>query len=182
MLLDLGTHLAYMAMALFGLPRAIGAEVIRERDGEGANDAFTLRLRYEGLRVTLEATALASPPGPRFVVRGTRGNFRKKGIDPQETALNKITKITAPDWGQEPATEWGILHVDVDGGMVTRPLATMAGDYRKYYAAVRDTLEEKQKPPVTALDAWRAARLLEWAQESSDSRREVECDWSGEPA
>jgi len=180
-LLDLGTHLVDLAMALFGSPIAVGAEVLRERDGEGANDAFTIRLRYLGIRVMLEANALSSPAGPRFVVRGTRGNFRKKGVDPQEAALNKITRITAAAWGQEPASEWGMLHVDVEGGMVTRPLATMAGDYRLYYAGVRDVLEKKAAPQVTAVDAWRAARVLEWAQQSSEIRCEVQCDWSAEP-
>jgi len=180
-LLDLGTHLADVALALFGCPMAVSAEVLRERDGEGANDAFTIRLRYLGFRVTLEANALSSPPGPRFVVRGTRGNFRKKGVDPQEAALNKITRITSATWGQEPASEWGMLNVDVEGGMVTRPLATVAGDYRRYYEGVRDTLEKKSKAPATALDAWRAARVLEWAQQSSNEGREVECDWSAEP-
>ena len=181
-LLDLGTHLADQALALFGNPMAVGAEVMRERDGEGANDAFTIRLRYLGLRVTLEANALSSPAGPRFVARGTRGNFRKKGVDPQEAALNKVTRITADNWGQEPPIEWGMLHVDVEGGMVTRPFATQAGDYRRFYAAVRDALDGKAKPPVTAADAWRAARVLEWAVQGSDGRCEVECNWTGEPA
>ena len=180
-LLDLGTHLVDQALALFGTPMAVGAEVSRERDGEGANDAFTIRLRYLGLRVTLEANALSSPAGPRFVVRGIRGNFRKKGVDPQEAALNQITRITEKGWGQEPASEWGMLHVDVEGGMVTRPLATQAGDYRRFYAAVRDALETKAKPPLTAADAWRTARVLEWAAQSSEKRSEVECNWSGEP-
>jgi predicted dehydrogenase len=181
-LLDLGTHLVDLALSLMGKPLGVSAEVLRERDGEGANDAFTVRLRYAEFMVQLEANALSSPPGPRFVLRGTKGNFRKSGVDPQEAALNKITRITAADWGKEPASEWGVLHVDVDGGMVTRPLATIPGDYRKYYAGVRDALEGKGKPPVAALDAWRAARVLEWAQESSDARREVTCDWSDEPA
>lgn len=180
-LLDLGTHLVDQALALFGNPMAVGAEVARERDGQGANDAFTIRMRYLGLRVTLEANALSSPAGARFVMRGTRGNFRKKGVDAQEAALNKVTRITGDNWGQEPATEWGMLHVDVEGGMVTRPFATQAGDYRRFYAGVRDALELKSKPPVTAADAWRAARVLEWAAQSSETRCEVECNWSGEP-
>jgi len=181
-LLDLGTHLAYLALALFGMPAAVSAEVLRERDGKGADDAFALRLRYDGLRVTLEANALSSPAGPRFVLRGARGNFRKKGVDPQEAALNKITRITSDKWGEEDPSNWGMLHVDVDGGMVTRPVTTMAGDYRGYYAAMRDALEKKSDPPALAIDAWRAARILEWAVESSGAGREVKCDWSVEPA
>jgi hypothetical protein len=132
--------------------------------------------------VTVGANALSSPAASRFHVRGTRGNFRKKGVDPQEAALHKITRITAADWGLEPATTWGMLHVDVEGGMVTRPVSTLAGDYRRYYAGVRDALSGKTPPPVTAAEAWRVARVLEWAQDSSDQRCEVNCDWSREPA
>jgi hypothetical protein len=114
-------------------------------------------------------------------VRGTRGNFRKKGVDPQEAALNKITRISAGNWGQEPSTEWGLLYVDVEGGMVSRPVGTTPGDYRLYYEGVRDALLGQAAAPVSAVEAWRVARVLEWARESSALRREIECDWSDEP-
>jgi hypothetical protein len=39
----------------------------------------------------------------------------------------------------------------------------------------------KAPAPVTALDAWRVLRLLEWALESSNQRREILCKWSEEP-
>jgi predicted dehydrogenase len=71
--------------------------------------------------------------------------------------------------------------VDVDGGMVTRPVASIPGDYRLFYEGIRDALLGKAAAPVTALDAWRVARLLEWAAESSEKRREIVCDWSEEP-
>jgi hypothetical protein len=57
----------------------------------------------------------------------------------------------------------------------------MPGDYRLFYAGVRDALLGKSHSPVSALDAWRVARLLEWADESARERREIECDWSQEP-
>jgi len=180
-LLDLGTHLADQALALFDKPEAVSAEVARERDGEGANDSFTLRLRYPDFWVTLGANYLSSLARPRFHLRGTRGNYWKWGMDPQEAALNKVTHIADPAWGQEPAANWGTLNVDVDGGTVTRPFTPIPGDYRHYYAGVRDVLLGKSPAPVTALAAWRAARLLEWAVESSENRREVVCDWSQEP-
>jgi hypothetical protein len=156
--------------------------VLRERDGEGSDDAFTIRLHYEKCFVTLGANALSAPAGARFHVRGTRGNFRKKGVDPQEAALNKITRIPAGNWGQEPQTDWGLLYVDVEGGMVSRPVATHPGDYRMFYAAVRDAVSGEGVAPVAAADAWRVARILEWARASSDKRGEVACDWSGEPS
>jgi predicted dehydrogenase len=181
-LLDLGTHLADQALALFNKPESVSADVVRERDGEGANDAFTVRLHYPGLTVTLGANSLSYPAGPRFHIRGTKGNYWKSGLDPQEAALNRVTRITDPAWGQEPVSEWGTLHVDIQGGMVTRPVCPIAGDYRRFYEGVRDAVLGKRPAPVTALDAWRVARVLEWAMESARERREIACDWTGEPS
>src|SRR5580700_9142537 len=79
-LLDHATHLADQALVLFGLPQGVSAEVRRERDGEGADDAFTLRLRYPGVAVTVAANSLATLPRPRFLLRGTSGNYLKSGV------------------------------------------------------------------------------------------------------
>jgi predicted dehydrogenase len=183
---DLGTHLADQALFLFGKPEAVSADVERERDtaqpGLDANDAFTLRLRYPGLMVVLGANTLSLPPRPRFHLRGTRGNYWKSGLDPQEAALARITRIADPLWGQEPVVEWGTLHVDVDGNPITHPVRPIPGDYRQYYIGIRDAILGKTPAPVAAVDAWRVARLLEWAAESSLQRREIACDWSDEPA
>jgi scyllo-inositol 2-dehydrogenase (NADP+) len=180
-LLDHATHLADQALVLFGRPQGVSAEVRRERDGEGADDAFTLRLRYPGAAVTVAANSLATLPRPRFYLRGTNGNYLKSGVDPQEAALNKVTRVTDPNWGQEPSANWGILNIGIDGGSVSRPVPAIPGDYRLYYAGIRDALLGKSAPPVTGIDAWRVARLLEWAQQSSDQRCEIACDWSEEP-
>lgn len=181
LLLDIGTHLVDQALVLFGKPAGVSAEVLRERDGGGTNDSFTVRLRYEGLSVTLSANCLASPGRPRYLLRGTRGNYWKWGLDPQEAALNQLSRIPEGPWGQEPAASWGTLNVDVDGGMVIRPVTPTPGDYRIYYAGVRDAILGTAPLPVEPVDAWRTARILEWAAESAEKRREMECDWSGEP-
>jgi predicted dehydrogenase len=181
-LLDLGTHLVDQALTLFGPPESLGAEVLRERDGEGANDSFTLRLHYlTGAEVTLSANSLSSLTRPRFHLRGTKGNYWKWGVDPQESALGKITRIESPEWGKEPPDHWGTLCVDTDGSMVTQPIEPVPGDYRLFYAGVRDALLGKASPPVAAVDAWRTARVLEWALQSSKEHRNIECDWSAEP-
>ncbi len=181
-LLDLGTHLVDQALTQFGLPESVSAEVLREREGEGANDSFTVRLHYfTGFAVTLSSNNLSSLPRPRFHLRGTKGNFVKSGVDPQEEALDKITRITDPHWGQEPSAAWGTLCVDVDGGMVTRPVEPVPGDYRLFYAGVRDAILRTAPTPVESVAAWRVARVLEWAIESAEKRRDIECDWSDEP-
>jgi scyllo-inositol 2-dehydrogenase (NADP+) len=179
---DLGTHVAYLALVLFGNPEAVSAEIDRERDGEGANDSFDIRLRYPGFRVTLGANMLSSLPGPRFLLRGTAGNFLKFGLDPQEAALNKITRIESPNWGKEPPSAWGTLVVAAEGGMISRSIETVPGDYRQFYGGLRDAILGRGELPVRAIEAWRAARILEWAQESSAARREILCDWTQNPS
>jgi predicted dehydrogenase len=183
-LFDLGTHIVDQALTLFGLPASVGAEIRRERDGEGSNDAITIRLHYlTGFSATLSANCLSSLARPRFHLRGAHGNFWKWGLDPQEDALNAITKITDANWGQEPADRWGTLSVEVDGSLVTRPEPSAIGDYRLFYAGVRDVLlGSAAVPPVTPTEAWRAIRILELAKQSSTEYRDIECDWSSEPA
>ncbi|HME58063.1 MAG TPA: Gfo/Idh/MocA family oxidoreductase, partial [Terracidiphilus sp.] len=169
------------ALTLFGKPEAVAAEVLCERDWARACDSITLRLRYPDFSVVLGANYLMMPSRPRFHLRGTNGNYWKSGLDPQEAALNKVTHIDDPDWGKEPAAEWGMLYVDVNGSTVTRSIEPIPGDYRLYYAGVRDALLGNSPAPVAALAAWRVARLMEWALESSKQRSEIICDWSEEP-
>jgi predicted dehydrogenase len=180
-LFDLGTHLVDQALVLFGNPLGVSAEVDRERDGEGANDAFTIRLRYTSHRVTLGSNVLSSIPGFRYSLRGTRGGFRKNGIDPQEAALSKVTRIENPNWGHEPVSEWGIKHIDLDGGIDTETVESIPGDYRQFYIQLREAIEGRAATPTNAAEAWRTAKILEWAKLSSAERKEIECDWTTDP-
>lgn len=184
LLFDIGTHLVDQSLVLFGLPGSVGAETRRERDGDGSNDSFTIRLHYmTGFSATLSSNLLSSLAKPRFHLRGTRGNFWKWGLDPQEEALSKITRIESSTWGQEPQNQWGTLSLGVDGDPVAKPVPTEIGDYRRFYSEVRDALlGTPSKELATATDAWRGARILEWAKQSSDEHRDIECDWSSEPA
>ena len=73
-LLDLGTHLVDQALR-FSANRSVGAEVRRERDGEGANDAIHDPAALpDWLFRDLGANCLSSLARPRFHLRGTRGN------------------------------------------------------------------------------------------------------------
>lgn len=183
LLLDIGTHLADQALTLFGLPDSVSAEVRMERDCDCAPDAFTVRMHYyTGLIITLSANLLSSLARPRFHLRGTQGNYWKWGLDPQEEALGKLTRISTSDWGSEPESAQGTLSVEKDGMLVESRIASIPGDYRKFYEGVRDAVLGKAPAPVQALDAWRTARLLEWAAESAQKHAPVECDWSNEPS
>lgn len=179
LLLDLGPHLVDQALQLFGYPDQVCAEERHERDVEGAPDSFEIRLHYySGLTVQLGANCLSALPRPRFHVRGTRGNYVKWGLDPQEAALSGITRIDDPNWGTEPEAVWGTLALDEGGRVDTSTVRPVPGDYRHFYAGVRDALLGQGPAPVSALDAWRTARVLEHAQKSAKEGRTIDCDWS----
>jgi scyllo-inositol 2-dehydrogenase (NADP+) len=182
LLWDLGPHLMDQAIQLFGLPYAIFADVRVEREGGITVDAFDIRLYYPTISsVLLRVTNLSIVPGPRFNLNGDRGNFLKYGLDPQEDLLKAGQRFESPTWGTEPAKNWGILTTEDEGSVVSRPVPTQAGDYRGYYANIRDAILGTQPLAVTPEQATQVIRLLELAQESSDKRTAVLCDLSNLP-
>jgi scyllo-inositol 2-dehydrogenase (NADP+) len=174
-LFDLGPHLIDQAVALFGTPEAVNADVRIERDGALVDDAFDVALLYGRMRVLLSATMVASKPGPRFLIHGTKGSYIKYGLDPQENALKRGEIPGGRDWGKEPLGAWGTLS-QVEADKVTeRAVPTEAGDYRGYYENVRDAIRGKAALAVTPQAALSVMRVLELAQQSSHERRVIQC-------
>jgi predicted dehydrogenase len=163
-LFDLGPHLVDQALTLFGMPEAIAADVRIERDDAVVDDAFDILLRYPKLTVLLRATMLACTAGPRFVLNGTLGTYIKYGMDPQEDALKEGGEPGTPGWGEEDPKHWGTLTL---AGGDPRQIQTEPGDYREFYANVRDAILLKAPLAVTAQQGARVIRLLELARESS---------------
>ncbi|GAC1361194.1 MAG: oxidoreductase [Acidobacteriaceae bacterium] len=181
LLMDLGPHLLDQALALFGEPKAILASVRRDRDVTGIEDAFDITLEYERLMVYCRSTMLAAEASPRFLVHGTRGSFRKWGLDPQEPALvggAKVPRMDAPGtWLEEAESAWGETAIAPDPArperLVRTKVRTEPGDYRGFYASVRDAVWGKAELPVTAETGFQVVKLLEMARESSRERERL---------
>lgn len=193
-LFDLGPHLLDQAVALFGVPDRISANDREERDKTDIDDAFQVVLEYDdpifngkrlgrALRYTCEATFLAADPSPRFTVHGTKGSYVKRGVDQQEPTLikgvAKPPRLDSPaPWFIDPKELWGTLTV------CTKPtepvelkqekLPTVTGDYRLFYAGVRDAIRTGSPLPIPAEDGFRNIRLLELAVEASQQRRTLD--------
>ena len=202
LLQDLGPHLLDGAMALFGLPQRLTASVRREREGTEIEDAFDILLEFDRpatgntpahtLRYTCGSTMIAAQPEPRFRVHGTSGSYTKYGVDPQEAHLvaggghpPRLGAAVPDSWLSEPESAWGTLTLAADpvnhpSELTHTPLPTLDGDYRLFYAGVRDALLGIAPAPVTALDAWRVARLIELARDSSRQRQTLELDLAAE--
>ena len=175
LLMDLGPHLVDQALALFGAPKSVLASVRKDRDQTDIEDAFDITLEYQRLRVYCRSTMLAAENAPRFLVHGTRGSFRKWGLDPQEPALVAGAKVPPMGsdevWFQEEESAWGETAIAPDPerpeNLVRTRVRTEPGDYRGFYANVRDAVTGTGDLAVSAEDGFRVIKLLEMARESS---------------
>jgi predicted dehydrogenase len=174
-LFDLGPHLIDQALILFGEPQAITASAFCQRQVSQVDDAFDVCLEYPRLRAMLRARIVAYAPGPHFLLHGTKGSFVKYGMDPQEEKLRggkpPHGSDWGPDWGEDPETLWGTISLV---GEPSRKVETERGDYRGFYANLRDAIEKTAAVEVTPEQALRTMRALMLAQESSRERRTVE--------
>ncbi len=184
MLFDLGPHLVDQALFLFGAPAAITGSVRADRDQTAIEDAFDITLHYpaangKGLLVHCRTSYLACINAPRFLLHGTKGSFVKQGLDPQEPALVGGAKVPrlqpgSPEsdaWLEEKESAWGRLAVAPNPAeptiLVERQIRTEPGDYRNFYANVRDAILGTTPLIVTAEAGYQVAKLLELARESS---------------
>ena len=183
-LFDLGPHLVDQALCLFGVPDTLTATSRRDRDRTDIDDAFSLRLEYHAQRLRYEchATMIAAEPSPRFLVHGVQGSFQKFGLDPQEPAMvsgaARPPRQDAPDattWLAEPEAAWGTLtlaeQISEPNRLTRQTYPSLPGDYRLFYAGVRDAVLGLAPAPVSAEDAFRTVRLLELTRESSQTGR-----------
>ena len=175
-LYDLGSHLIDQPLVLFGFPNAITADIRVQREGTKATDNFELILHYPDLKVTLKAGMLVSQPLPRYILLGDKGSFVKYGLDVQEVALKAgLTPHTKNDWGIEPESVWGNLVTEINGVNFSGKIQSEVGDYRGYYANVRDAITNNAPLDVTAEHARNIIRVIELAIQSNDEKRTIDC-------
>ncbi|XVV02896.1 Gfo/Idh/MocA family oxidoreductase [Actinosynnema sp. CA-248983] len=152
---DLGTHLVDQAVALFGRPASVYAEVRTLRDGAQAHDDAFLALTHENGAVShLWASALAADLGPRFRVLGSAAAYVKHGMDPQEDLLKAGAVPGGTGWGADPEEAWGTLS--------GQPVETERGAYQDFYAGVA-----AGGSPVPASAAVTGLEVVEAAFESA---------------
>jgi len=169
-LYDLGAHLIDQSLHLFGMPRAVTADIIAQRAGAKVDDYFHLVLDYSPLRVILHAATLVIQPGPRFTVHGDSGSFLKYGIDGQEDALKHGQRPGDPDWGADSPKQYGEL---TPAGGAPRKIETLRGGYERYYQALAACLETDAPPPVDPRDSRDVLLVIEAARRSAAERRTV---------
>ena len=169
MLYDLGPHLIDQACCLFGLPRAVTADVLAQRPGAQVDDYFHLLLDYGSTRVVLHASSLMPTHGPRIALYGEAASFRHFGLDCQEDDLKAGLRPGSEAWGRMRDARAELLSHD---GEVTA-IDTLRGRYQDYYAGIVRAVRTGAEPPVTATQALDVMRVLEAAMRSSTEQRTV---------
>lgn len=167
---DLGPHLIDQVLYLFGTPHAVAADLAMQRAGATVDDYFDLRFEYEGLRVRLAASNMIAAPRPRFQLFGTQGSFSKLGLDPQQSHLKEGLAPRAPGYGVEREEQFG-LFTDASGN--SRPVATIGGQWVRFYEKLVEALDGVSAVPVDPSDARNVLSLIELARQSASERRTV---------
>ncbi|OTA76852.1 hypothetical protein M434DRAFT_402447 [Hypoxylon sp. CO27-5] len=187
-LYDLGTHLIDQVYVLFGMPRSVFATLVSQRDGllsgpqhpDLEPDSVTAQLFYDDGLIAFVRIAVASAETrqPRFWIRGTKGSYRKDGLDPQEPQLKSGMKTNDANFGRE-SPEWNgrLTLVSDNGTMLERDCPNVEPEtYSKIYELWGDAIirDREQDVPVTASQARDVLRIIEATKESARTRREVE--------
>ncbi|WP_141576229.1 Gfo/Idh/MocA family oxidoreductase [Actinomadura sp. WMMA1423] len=163
-LFDLGSHLVDQAIALFGRPERVYAEIDTRRPRASApDDAFVALTHPGGTRSHLWMSATASHLGPRFRVLGSKAAYTVSGMDVQEDQLRAGLTPKDSGYGIAPTGSGGLL--GTPGKESREP--TAAGAYQEFYSSVLRTLRDGAPPPVTLADAITGLEVIEAAARSA---------------
>lgn len=169
--MDLGPHLVDQAIALFGLPIGITADIAALRPGAPAPDYFHAVLRYPTMRAILHASKSVADHGLRFAVHGRGGSLIKHGTDPQEAqALAGAVPGAKESWGLDPIEG---VYVSCDALTDRQSLANERGDYLAFWRQVVAAIATGVPNPVPADDAVAVMQLLHAGLESAARRCEI---------
>ena len=168
---DLSPHLFDQSFTLLGTPEAITADIRIERTGFTTDDAFDVLLHYpQGVRASLRASMLAASPRPRTVVMAQRGSYLKRDFDPLELTLRSGQIPQGDNWALEKEGNWGELTLVQDGFTTMRRIPSI-GDWRDFYANVRDAILGAAPLLVTPQQILNVMVAMELAMQSSSERR-----------
>ena len=161
---DLGSHVIDQALVLFGLPRAVFADLATTRQHSRVEDYFDILLRYDDKRVHVKGGYFFRQPFPEFTLFGKKGCFIKVRADVQEPQLDAGMLPSDPDYGVEPAGNEGRLYTDA----ADEPVMVQAppGNYMAFYDGVFRSIAEDREEPVTAADGVRVMRVIDAASRS----------------
>ncbi len=164
---DLGPHVIDQAIALFGMPESVFADIAITRRNSRIDDYFDILLSYSGMRVHVKGGYFFKQPLPEYSLFGKNGCYLKARSDVQERQLAMGMNPDESDYGREPAGREGRLYLGVgnERELVTAP----PGNYMKFYDGMYDAIANDLSEPVTAVDGVHVMRVIDAAFQSQQS-------------
>lgn len=172
-LYDLGSHIIDQTLHLFGMPKAVTANVMTQRENAGAVDYFHLIMDYGKLQAILYGGSIVPANGPRYQIHGQHSSFIKYGIDAQEDALRAGSKPEDDSWGADDPALYGQLTTIHGENKKTETIPSVNGSYLTYYRKIADSIREGAVLPVTAEEGIDVIRIIEAAMKSNDEKRTI---------
>lgn len=165
---DLGAHVLDQALHLFGMPKAVYADLAITREQSQVEDYFDILLLYDKMRVHVKGGYFFREPVPSYVVHGTKGSFLKSRGDVQEDQLKAGMKPRSSEYGIEPKQKEGLLHTEIEGKVIKETVRTHTGDFMKYYEGLHVSIAENKPEPVTSDDGINTMKVIDAAFESAE--------------
>lgn len=170
---DLGPHLIDQAVALFGSPKCVFADIRTTREGSVVDDWIDLLLIYADLRVRLKAGFFVKEANPAYTIHGRKGSFLKPRGDVQEDDLKVGKKPNLESWGTESESLQGLLHTEIDGKEIREKIPTLQGNYFSFFDGVYDAISNHKTEPVTAQDGVKVMQIIEAAIASNTQQKVI---------
>ena len=171
---DLGPHLIDQALCLFGLPKAVFADIRITREHSLVDDYIDILLYYPDFRVRLKAGFFVREPIPSYVIHGKKGSFLKPRGDVQEDDLKLGKKPNLDTWGTESKSKEGILHTQINNDVFIANIETLQGNYYDFFEGVYQSISNDTQEPVTAQDGVRVMQIIEAAIQSNAQKKAID--------
>lgn len=181
-LFDLGTHLIDQVYTLFGLPQSVHGRLLNQREGKVVDlfnpDGVAAELSYpNGMLAYIRISVLSAETSqPRFWIRGTKGSFRKMGLDPQEDQLKAGMKPSEAGFGKDKPESMKLFTVSEGDKIEQGKVPDLEPEtYSTFYSAFGKALVsgKEEDIPVKASEARDVLRIIEAVFESAKNGRNV---------
>lgn len=180
LLFDLSPHMIDQCLQLFGLPKAVFADIGITRSNSLVDDYYDINLFYaHGLRANLKSSLLISNTASRFILSGQNGSFIKTKNALQEQQLNDQISPLAPEFGRESIQDYGLLSYFKTGDtqLQEQRYPTIHATYMTFYEKLSAAINNNQAAPVTAQDSMNVIKVIEAALLSHKLGKVIEIDF-----
>ncbi|MDR0604831.1 MAG: Gfo/Idh/MocA family oxidoreductase [Bacteroidales bacterium] len=173
---ELCTHLIDQALFLFGMPKAVFADICKEREFSEIDDYCVIVLYYENqFRLLIKSALLVADIGPSYTLNGHKGSFVKYRANIlEEQSVNGIRPCDENFGKEDETTAARLTTLQPDDSLKTvkyiSPDSSYIGFYQKLGEAINNMKINKyvnaQLLPVEPEDALNGIRIIEAAYES----------------